>query len=189
MAPGNLAASCLLRLGQMGGSPAELGFVVAVALFDACQQLIGPGRLVLKWPNDLLLDGAKISGILLELEGSQLILGVGVNLAYAPSVPGRPVMCLADVGIEISPADFLDLLASEFDAWRGKWKAQGFDEVRQAWLARAHPRGTPLLVHSGQEQLKGEFYDLATDGALQLDVGGEIRMVHAGDVWNGEAQG
>lgn len=184
MPAGNLAASCLIRLEPEEGNAAELGFVAALALHDVVGGLVAPERLQLKWPNDLLLDGAKLSGILLEREGEVVILGVGVNLAAAPALPDRPTISLAGAGAAIDPRDFLARLAGAFSARRVEWRAGGLAPIRVAWLARAHPPGTPLWVVNGESRIAGRFRDIAEDGALLLDGDdGVLHQVHAGDVW------
>lgn len=181
--PGNLAASCLLQREHLVRPPAELGFVMALALYEACASVVHPARLMLKWPNDVLLDGAKLSGILLELEPAFLIAGVGVNLRTAPQLPDRATISLLDAGAVVTPPAFLELLAARFADWRRKWEAGSFSLVRAGWLARAHPFGTPLTVLQGGESLDGRFSGLAADGALLLETAGGRETIRAGDIW------
>ncbi len=183
--PGNLAASCLVRLGRMEGRAHELGFVAGLSLFEASARHAGSARLMLKWPNDLLLDGAKMAGILIEREGGQAVVGFGVNLAEAPRLSGREAAALRDAmrGPPPAPAAFLEDLAAAFAAWRARWEAEGFPPVRAAWLERAHPPGTPLEVRPGGTVVAGRFAGLAADGALLLETGsGRAQVVRAGDV-------
>ncbi len=184
MPAGNLAASCLIRPQPGEGNPAELGFVAALALHDVLAGLLAPERLQLKWPNDALLDGAKLSGILLEREGGVLVLGMGVNLAAAPVLPGRATIALLDAGVSVAPGPFLEQLAGNFARRRAQWREGGFAATRTDWLARAHPAGTPLRVSNGSQDLAGRFQGLAADGALLVDGDdGVLHRVHAGDVW------
>ena len=183
--PGNLSASLWALPRANEGRAAELSFVAALALHDACTHYVLPGRLMLKWPNDLLLDGAKLSGILLEREGPGVIIGIGVNLAHAPDIPGRKTISLAGAA---APADFLALLAAAFEARRAQWAADGFAAIRAGWLARAHPIGAPLKLTSG-DMLEGRFAGLADDGALRLEVAGTNHLVHAGDVMLSDGRG
>ena len=185
MPAGNLAMSGLIRLrqGEEGRAP-QLGFVAALALHDAVAALVDPSLLQLKWPNDLLLDRAKLSGILLEQAAGVLILGIGVNVAEAPMVPGRRTVALADHGVVITAADLGERLALAFAARRAEWRQQGFAAIRSAWLERAHPIGTGLRVQGGGQSVEGAFAGLAEDGALLLvDAGGQRHVVHAGDVF------
>lgn len=184
MPAGNLAASCLIRLHPREGNAAELGIVAALALHDAVASLLDPARLQLKWPNDLLLDGAKLSGILLEREGEVVIMGIGVNLAAAPALKDRAAIALASAGIRIEPGPFLELLAAQFEARRMQWRDEGLAPLRLDWLARAHAPGTPLWVVNGERRIAGRFRGIAADGALLLDGDdGHLHQVHAGDVW------
>ena len=184
MPEGNLAMSGLIRPQPGEGNPAELGFVAALALHDVMAGLVDTARLQLKWPNDVLLDNAKLSGILLEREGEQLVLGIGVNIVAAPKLPDRATISLADLGIVIAAADFAARLASAFAARRAQWREGGFDATRADWLIRAHPVGTPLWASQQEGRVAGRFAGLDPDGALRLDGDdGRVHVIHAGDVW------
>lgn len=184
MPEGNLAMSGLIRPQPGEGNPAELGFVAALALDDVVSTLLNPALLQLKWPNDVLLQGAKLSGILLEREGDVLILGMGVNLAVAPPLPDRPTAALRDFGAFISAQDFAERLADAFVVRRTQWRAGGFEAIRSAWLPRAHPIGTTLWVTAAEGRIEGRFSGIAPDGALLLDgADGQPHVIHAGDVW------
>jgi BirA family biotin operon repressor/biotin-[acetyl-CoA-carboxylase] ligase len=162
--------------------PASWSLLAGVAVFEAVTSVLPErGRLMLKWPNDLLLDGAKLAGVLIDSslapEGSVewVVIGVGVNLGAAPEVPGRATSCLAQAGVTVGAEAMARLLAAELD----RWQAAGFDAVRAAWLARAHPAGTRLRVQSGDQVLEGAFAGLTQDGRLRLDGAGEAA---SGDV-------
>lgn len=143
------------------------------------------GGLVLKWPNDLLLGGAKLSGILLERAEDAVVVGIGVNLAHHPDLPDRPTTSLAAHGIAAAPAAFAEMLADGFARWLARWRAEGIGPVRQRWLDLAHPRGTALAVHLPDgAQLAGLFDGLDPAGALILRLAsGERRAIHAADVF------
>ena len=172
---GNLYASTLVRL-RPGDPPAPtLALVAAVALHEAVRPYAANVRI--KWPNDLLVDGAKLAGILLEREGDAVIAGFGVNLANHPHDLDRPA---ADLAGQVSPTAFLAGLAPVFAAWVSRWRGEGLAPVRAAWLAAAHPVGTPLT--SGE--VSGRFDGLDESGALRLRLeDGSLRVVHAGDVF------
>jgi BirA family biotin operon repressor/biotin-[acetyl-CoA-carboxylase] ligase len=190
MPEGNLAMSGLIRPQTGEGNPAELGFVAALALHDVLCGLVDSARLELKWPNDVNLDGAKLSGILLEREGDVLVLGIGVNVAAAPKLPDRATISLADVGVHVAAADVAEQLATAFARWRAAWRAGGLAPIREAWLARAHAVGTPLRVTNGEGRIAGTFAGLGADGALLLDgADGRAHVIHAGDVWYGRSPG
>lgn len=183
---GNLFASTLVRL-RAGDPPApSLALVASLALYDAvAPYLFKLSQLTLKWPNDVLLDGAKLSGILLEREDDAVVIGVGVNLAHQPDELDRPVTSLARHGSAPSPDIFVSDLAPLFGEWLDRWREDGLAPIREQWLARAIPEGTALGVHdAGGDRLDGWFDGLTEDGALRLRLAdGSARVIHAADVF------
>lgn len=190
---GNFYGSTVVRLRPGDPPAATLGFVAAVALQAVVADLVRGQDVRLKWPNDLLIDGAKLSGILLERADDAVVIGCGVNLAHHPDLPDRPTTSLAAHGVAIEPAPFAERLAESFTLWLARWRAEGFAAVRDRWLDRAHPPGTPLrTVLPDGSVVEGCFDDLDADGALILrratSLGralatGERRVIHAGDVF------
>ena len=184
---GNLYASTLVRV--MPGDPdaPSLALVAGVAVQAAAAAWAGAGAstLTLKWPNDLLADGAKLAGILLERSGGAIVAGIGVNLAVAPEGLARATTSLAALtGAAPDPAYFLGDLAREFALWLGRWRGQGIGVVRAAWLERAHPIGTVLSVRGPDGAREGLFDGLDADGALRLRLAdGSVEIVRAGDVF------
>lgn len=137
--------------------------------------------LLLKWPNDLLLDGGKLAGILLERQGDRVVAGFGVNLASAPEIPGRPT---AHLGRRITPESFAPLLAASMSRMLGLWRTSDPQEFARAWLARAHAPGTELKVHAADAaDVSGRFDGIEPDGTLRLRLeDGSVELVRAGDV-------
>lgn len=180
---GNFMGSVLVKA---RGQVQQLSFVAALALHDALSALSGqPARFALKWPNDVLLDATKCSGILLERQGEALVIGIGVNLAHHPEGTERPATSLAATGLPVpTPAALLHELAPAFAHWRAVWEGQGFAPIRTAWLARASGVGQRIVARLGNESPEGVFTGLADDGALlmQLD-DGSMRAIHAGEVF------
>lgn len=177
-----------MRIRADDPSPATLALVASLALYDAILEFlpIEAGELlVLKWPNDLLLDGAKLSGILLEREGNAVVVGIGVNLASHPDDLDRPVTSLATQNMPPSPDIFLRELAKRFAQWIAAWRNDSFEAVRKAWLAKAHRPGAALILHDPSgEILHGTFDGLTDDGALCLRLAdGSVHVMHAGDVF------
>ena len=136
---------------------------------------------MLKWPNDLLLYGKKVAGILLERSGDRVVVGFGLNLAAAPELADRHSASLSS---ELTPQAFAPLLAGSFERLLKLWRESEPRLLAQAWLARAHPIGTKLTVHaSSEETVTGKFDGLEPDGALRLRLdSGAVEVVRAGDV-------
>ncbi|PCD03987.1 biotin--[acetyl-CoA-carboxylase] ligase [Sphingomonas spermidinifaciens] len=181
--PGNFYGSTLVRLRPSDPPPTSLSLVAGVALHEAAgAYLPAPQPLRLKWPNDLLLGGAKLAGILLERIEAAVIVGIGVNLAHAPALPDRPT---ATLDAAPTPADFAHTLAAAFARWLGRWRGEGLGAIREAWLARAHSLGAALRLHGPDgDAIEGLFDGLAADGALRLRLAdGRTRVIHAGDVF------
>ncbi|MCY7281279.1 MAG: biotin--[acetyl-CoA-carboxylase] ligase [Sphingomonas bacterium] len=178
---GNFAGSTLIRLRVGDPSPATLALAAGLALCEAVD-IAAPGRaLLLKWPNDLMLDGAKLGGILLERAGDRVVAGFGVNLAAAPAIEGRAT---ASLDAAVTTHAFAPLLAASLARLLAAWRFANPAAFITAWQHRAHPVGTPISVHSAPgDCLSGRFDGLDPDGALRLrlDDGG-VERVHAGDV-------
>lgn len=185
-AEGNLHASTLVRLRATDPPAATLALVAAVALAETAGVYL-PDTVprTLKWPNDLLVDGAKLSGILLERSDEAVVIGIGANLAHHPDVSDRATTSLREYGADVSPAAFLETFAEIFSLWLARWRGEGIAPVRARWLAHAHPIGTALTVRlPDQTALDGLFAGLDADGALILRLGGATRrVIHAGDVF------
>ncbi|MEL6647143.1 MAG: biotin--[acetyl-CoA-carboxylase] ligase, partial [Pseudomonadota bacterium] len=149
MPEGNFAATLVLQPDEPADQVALRSFVAALALFDALVAVTGRAEsFALKWPNDVLLNGGKLAGILLESAGSggaarHLLIGIGVNLASAPDAAEvedgalRPVAVLSETGASVDQADFLDYLAAAYAGWEHQFVTFGFAPVREAWLMRA----------------------------------------------------
>lgn len=179
--PGSFAGSTLILLRDGGPAPATLALAAGLALIEAVDAA-APGRdLQLKWPNDLMLGGAKLGGILLERSGDRVVAGFGVNLDAAPPIEGR-----AAAGLEraVTAQAFAPLLAASLARLLAAWRAADPAAFAAAWVARAHPLGTPIEVHSAPgERLAGRFAGIDPDGALRLRCGdGSLEIVRAGDV-------
>ena len=184
--PGNLYTSTLVRLGVGDAAAATLGFVAALALHDAAYATVPDIAFQLKWPNDVMAGGAKLSGILLERAGDAVVIGIGVNLASHPDLPDRKTTSLAALnGAAPEPGAFLLTLATAFEGRVAQWRGDGVSAILAAWRAVAHPVGTALKVSlPGGGALSGLYDGLSDDGALRLRLAdGNIRVIHAGDVF------
>ena len=181
---GNFMGSTVVAL-RPGDLPAQtLALVAGLAVAEAVAAVPGAPEPMLKWPNDLLVDGAKLAGILLERAGDTVVIGVGVNLARAPLVADRATVALAEFGAKIEPGDFGEVLADRLEAALARWRGGGWDGLVRDWLAHAHPFGTPLSVNDREgHPIVGTFGGLGADGAALLRLAdGSVRPIHAGDV-------
>jgi len=170
---GNLFVSYILRPDVPLGQAVQLSFVAAVALADTLSESLPDQFVELKWPNDVLVGGKKIAGILIETEVTGddldwLVLGVGVNIAASPDY----AVSLKSFGLNMAPEQCLDLLTHKLQFWLETWSHNGFQQVRKAWLKRAHGMGGPLTARLARETLKGTFTGLDEEGALLLELEG-----------------
>ena len=189
-APGNFMGSTAIGLHPQDPAPATLSFVAALAVYEAVlPRLADPRALMLKWPNDLLLGGAKLAGILLEREHDYAVIGIGVNLSAAPNLPDRETRAVAHTGPAPTRDDFSRDLAAQMEIEVQRWREFGVDPIRRRWLAAAHPAGTALTVRDAADAFtSGTFDGLDDDGTLRLRLAdGAIRAIRAGDVMLGES--
>lgn len=192
---GNLAASLLLRASAPAATVASLGFVAGLAVERALRRCCGDAvAFSLKWPNDVLADGAKVAGILLETEGNAerdrpVVIGIGVNVVAAPGDVPYPATSLRALGC---PADAGAVFEALSEAWlvaAAIWDdGRGFAAIRRAWLAAASGVGGPIAVRSGAETWRGTFETIDERGQLVLlTEAGARRAIAAGDVHFGHA--
>ena len=195
---GNLYCSIILRPDAPLKDVAQFSFVAALAVFDAIGSLAQPGTdAQMKWPNDVLVAGRKVSGILLEAQGGAqpdaapdfVIVGVGVNLVSYPEDVAFPATSLTEEGTPVLAPEFLESFARHFQAWARLWVDEGFERLRKNWLWRCGQVGKEIQVRLANETLTGTFKDLDENGALVLETaGGGLRTVTAGDVYFPQAQ-
>ncbi len=190
---GNFSATLLLAPGADAAVLPQLSLVAGVAAADVLNTYLGEGssapRAQLKWPNDVLIDGAKTVGILVEtsIVGRDVVafVGIGINLTVAPELPGRAVTRLADhTAATPAPSAVLERLAPAMQNWLAIWdRGRHFSAIRAAWLERSLPAGAPISVNAGDGPVQGTFEGLDMDGALLLcDLFGRRRRFSWGDV-------
>jgi BirA family biotin operon repressor/biotin-[acetyl-CoA-carboxylase] ligase len=177
---GNFFGSTLIKL-QPGDPPAAtLSLAAALALVEAVDAAVPGLPLMLKWPNDLLLRGDKLAGVLLERSSERVVAGFGVNLAAAPALEDRKAASLDGI---ISPDAFAPLLAASFARLLALWRTSEPGAIARAWEMRAHPVGTELTVHvNAEEKITGRFDGIEAEGALRLSTADGVEIVRAGDV-------
>ena len=188
--PGNLYASLILRPDVQALVAAQLSFVAAVAVGAACAELAPDAAIGFKWPNDVLLAGRKMAGILLESEAQPdgrlawLVLGIGINLATYPVNAAYPATALSATGADVAPERMLSALGHHFLSWHERWQqGRGFATVRESWLARAQRLGQEIRVRLPRAELAGVFAGLDQDGALLLQTQAGARRIDAGEVF------
>ena len=192
MGEGNLAATLLLRPEGTAMEAARRSFLAANALYAALALHAPRARLALKWPNDVLLDGGKIAGILLESAGQGrmvdwLSIGVGVNLAHVP--PGitgaafAPVSLDEATGQRVDPEAFLDTLADAYATQEEKLAHFGFPRIREDWLAKAARLGEVITARTTREEITGTFDTVDQDGNLVLITATGPRSIPAAEVY------
>ena len=182
---GNFMGSTVVHLGPRDPTPATLALVAGLAAYEAVVPcLADPSAVQLKWPNDLILGGAKLAGILLEREGNAIIIGMGINLARAPELLDRRTVALASLGPAPDRDAFAANLAAAFAQEVERWRTYGLEPLVRRWESVAHPHGTTLNVSPpGEAAIEGAFAGLAPDGSLMLRLAdGSTRAIHAGDV-------
>jgi BirA family biotin operon repressor/biotin-[acetyl-CoA-carboxylase] ligase len=188
---GNLAATLMLRPRKPAAECAQLSFVAAVAARDALAALAPGSEPRVKWPNDVLLGGRKIAGILLESASpggaipDWLAVGVGMNLRTHPEDTEFPATSLSASGASPpEPDEALLQLAVNFAKWYDIWRGDGFSAVRDAWLARAAGLGSRIRARLAQEEATGVFEGMDENGALLLRTSlGHVRAIPAGEVF------
>lgn len=187
---GNFAGTLIM---PRTGSPADAAlrsFVASLALREAFVAVTGrTDAFALKWPNDVLLNGGKVAGILLETLGDYLVIGIGVNLAHAPTAAEveqgavTPVSLRAVTGVEVTPEDFLDALAAAYARLETQYTTYGFGPIRTAWLAHAARMGEVVTARTMRDETVGVFEDVDGAGNLILNTAKGRVAITAADVY------
>jgi BirA family biotin operon repressor/biotin-[acetyl-CoA-carboxylase] ligase len=188
---GNLAATLLITTPKSAAEAAQ-------AVADLLDVFVSPALVSIKWPNDVLLDGVKVSGILVEsgrhANGDLwLAVGIGVNLAHAPEGTERGATSVAerlraDLAYVPPIEAAAEILAETFAVWWGRWQTMGFEPVLDAWTSRLTGLNGPCVARLDNETLEGLAEGVEPDGALRLRLAdGSVRLISAGDVFFGKA--
>ena len=185
---GNLYTTALLEPGLPLGRLQELSFVASLAVHDTVAGLLADADLVLKWPNDVLLGGAKISGILTEtrVRGDHVValLGVGINLAHAPDATRYPTTALADhLSAPLTVEELLECYLKALSERYALWRSDGFAQIRDAWAIRSRWIGRMVSIENGDRKILGRYDGIEADGSMIVSgEGGEKHKISAGDV-------
>ncbi len=187
---GNFAATLVIPTSDAPDQRALRSFVAALALFDALVAVSGRVEgLALKWPNDVLLTGGKVAGILLESLGAHLAIGIGVNLVEAPDMSAveeravPPVSVLSAMGVEVGQEVFLDMLATAFARHDAQFITYGFAPIREAWLSRAARLGEAVTARMGEREVIGTFETVDAGGRIVLNTRTGRQAIAAADIF------
>ncbi len=192
---GNFAATLVMRPNETPDQVALRSFVAALALYDALEAATGRTDLLsLKWPNDVLLRGGKVAGILLESAGKgagvgHIAIGIGVNLAATPDVADlevraiAPVSVAAETGVKVTPEAFLELLAQTYARHEESFRTFGFAPIRELWLTRAAKLGEVITARTMRDEVTGTFSTVDATGNLVLETSKGRQVIPAADVF------
>lgn len=190
--PGNLTATLVFHPQATPAEAAKRSFLAANALYQALSIYVPATSLSLKWPNDVLLSGGKVAGILLESSGQGpfvdwLSVGIGVNLKHTPEgvkdAAFPPTSVFEKTEVDIAPMDFLSTLADAYATQEAKLMRLGFDRIRDDWLSKAARLGELITARTGREEITGIFDSIDRDGNLVLITGTGPRAISAADVF------
>ena len=192
---GNFAATLIMRPSETPDQVALRSFVAALALYDALEAATGRADfLSLKWPNDVLLKGGKVAGILLESAGlgqgvGHIAIGIGVNLVAAPDpamlepTAMPPVSVFAETGVKITPEAFLDLLAAAYARHEQSFRTYGFAPIRELWIDRAARLGQVITARTMRDEFTGTFETVDEAGNLVLKTAKARQVIPAADIF------
>lgn len=192
---GNFSATLVMRPNETPDRVALRSFVAALALYDACVAATGRESLFsLKWPNDVLLNGGKLAGILLESTGSaqgvsHIAIGIGVNLLTVPDHSALeqqslgPVSLFSETGVRISPEEFLTLLAAAYARHEATFQAYGFAPIRELWLSRAARLGEVITARTMRHETTGVFETVDEAGNIVLSTANGRETVPAAEIF------
>lgn len=180
--PGNLATTLLFRPAARQGDYGQLSFAAALSVYDLAIDIAPHAVIATKWPNDVLANGRKLAGILLESGADWLAVGIGVNLRTAPK--GLGGIALSECGVNApSPEDALTSLALHWACWYDEWVRNGFEPLRKAWLERTLGLGSVIRARLSHKERSGVFEGIDSKGSLLLSDNGQMHVIAAGEVF------
>lgn len=194
--PGNLHATILLKITATSNPISNLSFVMANAVYETIAELCNTQeiqeplrKIELKWPNDVLIEGKKVAGILLEsitISGKKyVVIGIGVNVQHYPAYLNLPITSLKNEGINLAnPDKFLNILMNKFNKLYLSWQYEGgFEQTRNDWLKRAYNLNNIVTIDNGLQRISGIFKSIEKDGSIILELAsGQICNFAAGKV-------
>tara|TARA_B100000212_G_scaffold31065_1_gene20272 strand:- start:119 stop:850 length:732 start_codon:yes stop_codon:yes gene_type:complete len=191
---GNFSGSILIKIDEDLQSLALRSFVAALSVFDAIEQKIGKEHeLLIKWPNDLLLNGRKICGILLETRNfgtiPALVIGIGVNLLSSPNLDQiknstiKPGSILGETGVKLDPIDFSESIAHHYALRENQLRTVGFPKMRETWMDRAAKLGKKITARTPNFEYRGIFDSVDENGQLVIISNGEKKKIAAAEIF------
>ncbi len=191
---GNLYMSILLQSDEFLHEQSQLSFVASLSVYEAIKTMVEEQNIALnmrlKWPNDILIDSAKVSGILLEsikYNNSQyLVIGIGINVNDAPVLQDRKTTSLCEVNLGSSVIGVLDSVMNSFMTYYDLWRNEGFLKIRELWLERSYRPGEMITFSDGANVIEGSFIDIDANGSIRLKLSsGQIYTNNSGEVFFG----
>lgn len=187
---GNLYSSLIYDCGKDLYTSAQLTFVTSLAVRETIAEFLKTEDLKCKWPNDVLIEGKKTSGILLESFSKDvdapnyIIIGIGINIAHHPELALYASTHINEhTQTSFNHIDVFQVLVQKMAHWINVWQSDGFPVIRKTWLDHSKGLGDMITVRTTESEIMGRFVDLDRDGALKLDVDGEIKLIHSGDIF------
>ena len=190
--PGNLYMSILLQSDEFFQSQSQLSFVASLSVYEAIQTMANEQNIALnmrlKWPNDIVIDVVKASGILLESikynNRQYLVIGIGINVNDAPVLQDRKTTSLCEVKLHASVRDVLDSVMNSFMTYYDLWLNEGFLKIRELWLAQSYALGEMVTFTDGANIIEGTFIDIDANGSIRLKLSsGQIYTNNSGEVF------
>ena len=191
---GNFSGSILIKIDEDLQNLALRSFVTALSVFDAIDQKIGKEHvLTIKWPNDILLNGKKICGILLETKNlhhvTALVIGIGINLLSTPKlneahrVTTEPGSIFGETGIKLDPLKFSELIAHHYVLRENQFRTMGFSKIREIWMSRAAKLGAKITARTPVFEYQGKFDSIDEKGQLIIINKGEKKKIAAAEIF------
>lgn len=180
---GNLHTSIIINPDAPLENVAQVSFVTAIALGNVLAEILPESKIQYKWPNDLLVDGKKIAGILLEYISGWLVIGVGLNVEVTPNIENPVTSIKLSGNNDLKAEQLLEKFVLSLDKSLKLWKKSGFTPIRDSWMKRAFKHNERITVNLGKEQISGIFGGLDSGGNLELITDGEVRLIASGEVF------
>ncbi|WP_339041169.1 biotin--[acetyl-CoA-carboxylase] ligase [Candidatus Lariskella endosymbiont of Hedychridium roseum] len=165
----------------------QVAYIGAIAVGETILSYINDLDVTYKWVNDVLIQGRKIAGVLLEVyNSSTLLIGIGVNIVKKEQISGvaKKPISIEDLDIVVDRKALINSILDRFFSVLRAWECYGFTPVREMWIKRAQSINSDINVRFLDKEIRGKFIDIDKDGKLLLNVENSVRIITAGEVWN-----